>query len=288
MPWFIEAQVRFAGFFSRLKESSRLAGGKGGWKTFLWHLRGLDGPLYQPKPSGEIPSMGLVWVISLALMAISGVVIAKRYRKLSPLLVCFLVILSFMVGYFIFAGVARPRYLLPIYALMAIPAGFFISIVIEKCSPHLNLFGKISAILLMIFLIIPLGKWHFKVLKKISYKEYVIRKGYLAVAIRIKKQINGRPCTLATHQVSGPPIIYQTGCRGKVLFGKDFDSSLSTLFKERACEGDAVFYLTRRQSLPEKFYPNWQGTKVGKSLKVYEPSQQGTAYCKALDLHSRQ
>jgi hypothetical protein len=120
--WVIESELRYDGVLSRLHRSAQIEGGIG------WHfavddqLRSLDGRgLCRPCTVAWQHPVVSVWWLILPVLAIAGVLVAHRvYGRLQAYLpmVCGV---SVATPYLFFIGYAAPRFLLPAYALLAIP-----------------------------------------------------------------------------------------------------------------------------------------------------------------------
>lgn len=132
VPWVVEAQQRYDGVAARVR---RAISTQGTGERFVpdYQLRALDGPLLcRPcdRATQPIPATGLLWWVAGAVL--SGLAVwlvlrspgragfrgAPRSTTLLPALVGVVLALPylFLVGY------AAPRFLLPSYALLAIPA----------------------------------------------------------------------------------------------------------------------------------------------------------------------
>jgi hypothetical protein len=120
--WVIEAYVRFGGVAARLHEAAAEQGGFGLHFALPDELRALNGPtLCRPCTTGiRDPGLDLWWFLLPVLVAL-GIVAARRAGRLSLAVlpavcgVCVAAQYLFMIDY------AAPRFLLPAYALLAIP-----------------------------------------------------------------------------------------------------------------------------------------------------------------------
>ena len=132
LPWVVEAQQRYDGVVARVRRaiSTQSTG-----ERFVpdYQLRALDGPLLcRPcnRATQPIPTAGLLWWVAGALLVALAVWLvlrgpdrigirgAPRSATLLPAMVGVVLALPylFLVGY------AAPRFLLPSYALLALPA----------------------------------------------------------------------------------------------------------------------------------------------------------------------
>ncbi|HEX5567945.1 MAG TPA: hypothetical protein VFY14_13640, partial [Streptomyces sp.] len=125
LPWITEAYQRFGGVVRRLSEASEIQGGMRPVLTLTAHLTSLDGPLLcRPCGGDEVRPAALAWWLILPLLAALGLWwTARRARSgTAPLWLAVAVAASAVVPYFFLVPYAAPRFLLPGYALLAVPA----------------------------------------------------------------------------------------------------------------------------------------------------------------------
>lgn len=122
--WVIEAYTRFGGPLQRLHAAS--AENVGGFHvTLLEHARSLNGPLLcRPivtDDCGAYPLAGLLWWFATPPLVALGLAAAARARALSTQVLAISSGVSLAVPYLFLIGYAAPRFLLPTYALLALP-----------------------------------------------------------------------------------------------------------------------------------------------------------------------
>ena len=136
LPWVVEAQQRYDGVFARIRRaiSTQSTG-----ERFVpdYTLRSLDGPLLcRPcnRATQPIPLSGLTWWVAGAVLVALAVWLVLRVRSSGGGAVGFrgtprsATLLPAFVGvvlalpYLFLVGYAAPRFLLPAYALLALPA----------------------------------------------------------------------------------------------------------------------------------------------------------------------
>ncbi|HZE31085.1 MAG TPA: hypothetical protein VE198_06570 [Actinoallomurus sp.] len=121
--WIIEALVRFGGPLARLRQSSANEGGMS-WNPngAIYELHALNGPLLC-RPCGVgvgNPALALWW-LAIPLLVAGGLILAARARNLTPAAVATVCGVSAAVPYMLLLGYAAPRFLLPAYAMLALP-----------------------------------------------------------------------------------------------------------------------------------------------------------------------
>ena len=116
--WAIEAIVRFRGVFARLHAAGSEQNGFGFHVAVLDELKALNGPtLCRPCTIGyRQPELDLWWVL-LPVLTVLGVLMTRHISSLLPAAcgLCLAAQYLFMIDY------AAPRFLLPAYAVLAIP-----------------------------------------------------------------------------------------------------------------------------------------------------------------------
>ncbi|MFD0384973.1 hypothetical protein ACFQ2B_30165 [Streptomyces stramineus] len=122
-PWTIEAAVRHAGFFAGLHTASDVQGGMG-WHpdALLMQLHALNGPLlcrpcHIPWKHAELS----LWWLALPVLVVAGLGAARRSGRLLTHLLPVLCAGALACPYLFLLDYSAPRFLLPSYALLALP-----------------------------------------------------------------------------------------------------------------------------------------------------------------------
>jgi hypothetical protein len=126
--WVAEAFLRFGGPLRRLHAAAAEQGGFG-FHLAIWdELRALNGPtLCRPCTVGlRYPEISLWW-LALPVLALLGFLAARRAGQLGSSVLAAGCGLSLALQYLILVSYAAPRFLLPSYALAAIPVADAVS-----------------------------------------------------------------------------------------------------------------------------------------------------------------
>ncbi|KUJ68437.1 hypothetical protein ACZ90_19065 [Streptomyces albus subsp. albus] len=120
--WVAEAQLRFGGVRERLRISSATEGDMAPHMNIGTVLRSLDGPLLcRPcEAPGPHPLMTLWWW-ALPVLTAAALVAARRERRLRTALLPVVCAGCLSFSYLFLIGYSAPRFLLPAYALLALP-----------------------------------------------------------------------------------------------------------------------------------------------------------------------
>ncbi|MFP3991388.1 hypothetical protein U9R90_28765 [Streptomyces sp. E11-3] len=127
LPWVVEAYLRFGGVLDRLAVAEEVQGGMRPTFSLPEYLGSLDGPLLCRPCStdwGAGPAWQVLawWLVVLAL-AVVGVRAARRRRELVAELWLLVAVAASTAGVYLFlVDYAAPRFLLPAYALLVLPA----------------------------------------------------------------------------------------------------------------------------------------------------------------------
>ncbi|MCI0384022.1 hypothetical protein [Streptomyces sp. CNQ085] len=132
LPWAAEAWLRFGGVAQRLAEASEVQGGMRPVLSVADHLTSLDGPLLcRPCTGDGVWWAAAAWWPLLGLLTALGLLAARRTRTpwimagagdAAPLWLAAATAGSLMAQYFLLLPYVAPRFLLPGYALLAVPA----------------------------------------------------------------------------------------------------------------------------------------------------------------------
>ncbi|MGH3312602.1 MAG: hypothetical protein ACRDP3_18810 [Streptomyces sp.] len=120
--WVIEAYVRYGGLFARLHRAGEIQGGMGWHMAVDDQIRSLAGrTLCRPCDVPWRHPVTALWWFALPPAAVAGVLVAPRIRRGATALVPALTAAVVAVPYLFLIGYAAPRFLLPSYALLALP-----------------------------------------------------------------------------------------------------------------------------------------------------------------------
>ena len=122
LEWVIEAYARFGGVFPRLHAASAEQGGFGLHLGVLAQLRALNGPVQcRPCTIGwQHPALSVWWLALPALVAL-GLFAARRAGRLDSGLLATVCGLVVAMQYLFLLDYGDPRFLIPAYALLAVP-----------------------------------------------------------------------------------------------------------------------------------------------------------------------
>ncbi|RLV10544.1 hypothetical protein CTZ27_03360 [Streptomyces griseocarneus] len=237
--WAVEAYVRFGGITERLRVSSETEGGMGA------HLggglraayRGLDGPLLcRPCRIAAPPLTHSLWWLLLPVLAATACALAPRGRRAETLLpvAC---AASLAVPYLLLLDYSAPRFLLPAYALLALPTAALTARVLRAVRGR-RARGAVAALLCVVFaahLAVQLKELR---VNTADARDTTIR--YRRAADALHHLGLRSPCL-----VTGPraqPIAYEAGCASEQTMGNNRSTTTAELVRMAERVPTAVLY----------------------------------------------
>jgi hypothetical protein len=125
LEWVVEAYARFGGPLARLQLATARQDGFGLHAGIWDELRALNGPLICrtdciPTITYSQPWLSLWW-LALPVLTALGILAARRAGRLGPSLLAMSCAVSVGIQYLFLINYAAPRFLIPMYALLAVP-----------------------------------------------------------------------------------------------------------------------------------------------------------------------
>ncbi|MFF8847168.1 ArnT family glycosyltransferase [Streptomyces sp. NPDC015127] len=134
-PWIAEAYAAYGGLSARLERASEIQGRLGWYFSVDDHVRALDGRLLcRPCDVPWRHPAAALWFFALPLFVAAGVRAAVRDRRHRAEMVVATVVGAALAAPYLFTvGYAAPRFLLPAYALLALPVAYGL---VRLCRPR--------------------------------------------------------------------------------------------------------------------------------------------------------
>ncbi len=283
--WIGEAYDRFGGIGERLNVSSEVEGGMGLHFSVGAALRSLNGPqLCRPC---EVPLRHpelTVWWLALPVLTLLCVHAALRDRQelrrvrvglgrpavrlpAVPLTVLPIVCAATLaLPYLLLIGYSAPRFLMPSYALLALPiAGLAFRAVRAARSPqHL-------AVALGVVITLHLASQFVILHHTAEQSDHTT--GRYRIAARGLERLGLRPPCLVTGD-RALPVAYHAGCSSAQTSGNNRSTTLPTLLRRAAREPTALL-LPRGRTRPPSYARTWVGYPLpGTEWNAYLPPDQ--------------
>ncbi|MBF8190080.1 hypothetical protein ITP53_31000, partial [Nonomuraea sp. K274] len=247
--WLAEALWTFGGPLARL-HAAGAENATGPHFSLPDHLRALNGPLLCRfgADCGGVPLTQAAWFAAVPVLAALGVAAARR-RAVAAALACGL---SLAFSYLFTVGYAAPRFLLPAYALLALPVA---AGVVRLCR------RRVTAVLAVIGL---LGYFavQARTLAVHGGDVRAARAAAPAVAARLKRAGLRRPCFL--YGRDAVQIGYLTGCAAHGVY-RHYGGTVSVPSSITAALGrrEWVGVLATSRRAPAPFLTSWTPLDLG-------------------------
>lgn len=217
--WVVEAELRYGGLLTRLHRAGEIQGGLGWNPAFGDHLRALGGrTLCRPCDVPWSDPVTALWWFALPLLTAGGLVTAYRSGRLRLFLVPTLAALSLAAPYLLLVGYAAPRFLLPAYALLALPVALCLTRLLALARSRPLARGVLCAALAA-HLALQLG-----VTAALGARGRDTRAAFTAVVAELHRQGVRPPCVVSGWEAVR--VAFLTGCSSRQVYG-DHDGSIT-------------------------------------------------------------
>jgi hypothetical protein len=206
IPWIIEAYVRFGGLLPRLEQIARW-NGDGLHVQILRHLQSFgSGNLLCTSAESScgpvVPGAVLVWS-ALAVLVVVGMLALRGTPHRPAAVITVVVAATNAAAYFFLSQLANPRFLLPTYALLVLPAAEGL----RWCAHRLRLAGPVAAASILAAVVGAQLTMAYGVAADMrDARAQEIRRARAVGRLPIH-----RPCVV--YGISAPQIAYLTHCR---------------------------------------------------------------------------
>ncbi|WP_443043264.1 hypothetical protein [Streptomyces sp. HM190] len=253
--WVVEAYLRYGGLARRLDDASRIQGGLG-WNIAVDdQLRSLVGRTLCRPCTGDLPPvMMYAWWFALPVLAAVGAAVAVRARRGAPTLVLLACATTAALPYLFFIGYAAPRFLLPAYALLAIPlADGLLSLVTGPGGAWRPVAGTLVALALVAHLGVQ-----YSVLTQTVDRTTAARRDWDRVAAGLHRLGVRPPCLLTGDNAI--PIGFYAGCSSAAVRGNNANITRAGIL--RTAERVPVATLVAGDGPPPEYARSWPAHEV--------------------------
>ncbi|MFE9999987.1 hypothetical protein [Streptomyces avermitilis] len=254
--WVVEAYVSYGGLGQRLSDASHIQGGLG-WNIAVGdQLRSLGGRALCRPCTGAMPDVAVMaWWFVLPLLAALGLAVAVRARRTAATLVPLACATTAAVPYLFLIGYAAPRFLLPAYALLAIPvADALVHLVIV---PR-RVWRPVAAALVTLVLAGHLAV-QYEVLEKAVDRTTAAHRGWARTAGELHRLGVRPPCLLTGSEAI--PIAFYTGCSSAQTSGHNANATRAGIL--RTATRIPVAALAPANGSPPAYARDWPSHRYG-------------------------
>ncbi|MGI5193885.1 hypothetical protein ACQEVY_09620 [Streptomyces sp. CA-288835] len=262
VEWVVEAYVAYGGLRQRLADASVVQGGLGWNFAVDDQLRSLVGrtlcrPCTAPWPHPAV----LIWWFVLPLLAALGLAIAVRAGRTAVALVPLACAATAAFPYLFLIGYAAPRFLLPAYALLALPvAGALVHLV---TAPRSRRRRKAAVTLVALGLVGHLAI-QYAVLNHVVDGTYAGRREWDRTAAELHRLGVRPPCLLTGHEAI--PIAFYAGCSSAHTEGNNANTTVGDV--QRTARRLPVAVLVTPAGRPPSYARTWPQHRIGE-VRMY-------------------
>jgi hypothetical protein len=249
--WVIEAYADYGGLGRRLSDASDIQGGLGWHLAVDDQLRSLVGRALCRPCTGPMPNPAVMaWWFVLPLLAAVGLVVAVRARRTARTLLPLVCATTAAVPYLFMIGYAAPRFLLPAYALLAIPvADALFHLVTTSAGRWRPVVTALVAVGLAGHLAVQ-----YVVLERTVDRNTADRRDWARTAAQLHRLGVRPPCLLSGHEAI--PVGFYTGCSSAATAGHNANSTPADIVRTARRLPTAA--LTRPGAPPPSYARDWQ------------------------------
>lgn len=251
--WIIEAYVGYGGLLQRLSDGSRIQGGLG-WNIAVGdQLRSLGGRALCRPCTGPMPNPAVIaWWFVLPLLAVLAAVIACRARRPAypaRTLVPLACAATAAFPYLFLIGYAAPRFLLPAYALLAIPVA---EALLHLVTGPDGRWRPVTAALVAIGLAGHLAA-QYTVLHRTVDRTTADHRAWARTAAELHRLGVRPPCLLTGDE--SIPIAFYAGCSSAAIDGNNRNSTAAAI--TRTAQRMPAAYVGTPMSRPPSYARDW-------------------------------
>lgn len=242
-PWVIEAYTRYGGLFTRLARASEIQGDLGWHVAVDDHVRALVGrTLCRPcEGPWDHPVTGL-WFLLLPLLVAGGVWAARRGAHRAPITVAAVTGLVAAVPYLFTVGYAAPRFLLPAYALLALPVAYGL---VRACR---MVRGRRLLIALVAVAVAGHLAVQYRVLAGVVHRVRADTADHGRVAAALHAQGVRPPCLISGEEAIR--VAFRVGCASRQVTGHDTSITPAGVAAEALRQPVAVLLTGGQRPMP--------------------------------------
>lgn len=259
--WVIEAYVGFGGLAQRLSDGSAIQGGLGWHVAVADQLRSLGGRALCRPCTGAMPApVVTVWWLVLPLFAVFGLVVAVRAHRTAATLVPLACGATAAFPYLFMIGYAAPRFLLPAYALLALPVA---DAVVHLVTAPGRAWRPVAVTLVALCLAGHLAV-QYAVLEHTVGRTTAAHRGWARTAAELHHLGVSPPCLITGHDAI--PIAFYAGCSSAATTGHNANSTVTVITGTARRMPVATLVTTGRR--PPAYARDWQSVPFG-ALRLY-------------------
>ncbi|GAB2757969.1 hypothetical protein [Streptomyces bullii] len=256
VEWVIEAYVGHGGLTQRLHDASEIQGGLGWQFAVDDQLRSLGGRALCRPCTGSMPHpLVTLWWFALPLLAALGLAVAVRAGRTARTLLPLACAATAAVPYLFMIGYAAPRFLMPAYALLAIPVADALWHLVRTPGGRWRpVVATVVAVGLAGHLAVQLV-----VLDRAVDRNTDSRRDWARTAAELHRLGVRPPCLITGHEAI--PIGYYAGCASGATAGHNENTTPAEI--QGTARRIPVAHLTTTGGTPPRYARPWTPHRIG-------------------------
>ncbi|CAL9363284.1 hypothetical protein [Streptomyces sp. enrichment culture] len=257
VEWVAEACTSYGGLARRLADGSAIQGGLGLHLAVVDQLRSLGGRTLCRPCAGALPHpVYTFWWCALPLLAALAAAVAVRARRPAATALLLGCTATAAFPYLFLIGYAAPRFLLPAYALLAVP--------LADALVRLLASRRVAVrVLVCAALAVHLGA-QLTLVHRVAGSHTRARAAWARTAAELHRRGVGPPCLLTGHEAI--PVAYAAGCASAATAGHNANTTREAII--RAARRIPVAALVPAGAAPPGYAGGWPSTAVG-TVRLY-------------------
>ncbi|MBM9508643.1 hypothetical protein ITX44_29640 [Streptomyces sp. KK5PA1] len=256
--WVAEAYVHYGGLAERLRTAGRIQGGMG-WNVAVGdQIRALDGrALCRPCDVPWRHKVTALWWFALPPLAVGGAMVAARAGRRAAAWLPLTTGVSLAVPYLFLVDYAAPRFLLPAYALLALPVAEALHALLTPPATSAVTASNRKVRTLVPALVAAALCAHLAVQLRVAAGDVRTNRAMRATFSGAAQQLRGAgvrpPCVVSG--TSSVPVAFYAGCASHEISGPDTSSTPAGVVA--AARRGPVAFLVPPHLPPPAFVRTW-------------------------------
>ncbi|MEU6576656.1 hypothetical protein [Streptomyces sp. NPDC046805] len=261
VEWVVEAYVSYGGLARRLAVGSAIQGGLGAHFAVPYVLRSLEGRTLCRPCTGPLPDpVVFAWWLVLPVLAAVGLVLAVRAGRTTATLLPLACGLTAAFPYLFMIGYAAPRFLLPAYALLALPVADALVHLVTGAGRA----WRPVAVTLVALGLAAHAAVQLAVLDRTVGRTTAAHRGWARTAAELHRLGVRPPCLLTGHEAI--PIAFYAGCSSGATSGSNANTTRAAI--ERTARSEPVATLVGEGDRTPAYARDWPSTLFD-GLRLY-------------------
>lgn len=252
--WVVEAYVRYGGLIHRLRAASA-ENATGLHVTLRQQAQAINGPILCRPASicGGVPLPGLIWWLAVPVATAVGLYAAARSGRVAVMLIPTLSAVTIAASYLFTVGYAAPRFLMPSYALLALPVAEGAAWLLRG-RPRVAVVGLVG--LGLAGHLAVQGRYF----AAMSAHELRVRDGYTRAAAELRGQGIKPPCLVYGHDAV--MIGYTLGCAQAAAVDKFGGWRPPATVRSALRRHESVAVVARMHHVPAAYLRSWRRQRL--------------------------